>query len=176
MIDVLGDYCNHLSKMSIVLEYLYSSSMYCYREESFVDGYFLFKYMKKSTPLECMPIHVHACVDPIKPEASSEISPYLHKLKVMLCQLHTIPLIDMSRFTTYLSHPLSNHPSTFANSPTYPGPWNPMSLPYKYNAHVLAVHNFNTVVSPSLPPQTTAAGSAVVLGRCHYSSRYSPGI
>jgi hypothetical protein len=37
-----------------------------------------------------------------------------------------------------------------------------MSLPYEYNAHVLAVQNFNAVVSPSLPPQTTAASSAVV--------------
>jgi hypothetical protein len=64
MIDVLGDvyinYCNHASNMSIVLEYLYSSSMYCYREESFVDDSFLFKYMKKSTPLECMHVLTQA--------------------------------------------------------------------------------------------------------------------
>jgi hypothetical protein len=79
MIDVLGDvyinYCNHASKMIIVLEYLYSSSMYCYREESFVDGSFLFKDMKKSTPLECMPIHERACADPSNPAASPEIHP-----------------------------------------------------------------------------------------------------
>jgi hypothetical protein len=162
--------------MSIVLEYFYSSSMYCYREESFVDGSFLFKDMKKSSPLECMPIHVRACVDPSNPAASPGIRPYLHKLKVMLCQLHTSPIIHMSRFTTYPSQPLSSPPSTFANSPTYPGPWNPMSLPYEFNAHVLAVQNFNAIVSPSLPPQTTAASSAVVLGRGHSSSRYSPGI
>jgi hypothetical protein len=107
MIDVLGyvyiNYCNHASKMSIVLEYVYSSSMYCYREESFVDGSFLFKDMNKSTPFECMPIHVRVCVDPSNPSASSEIRPYLHKLKVMMCQLHTSPLIDISRFTANLS-------------------------------------------------------------------------
>jgi hypothetical protein len=174
MIDVLGDvyinYCNHANKMSIVLECVYSSSMYCYREESFVDGSFLFKYMKKSTHLECMPIHVRACVDPHNPAASPEIRPHLHKLKAMLCQLDTSPLIDMARFTTYPSQPIFTSPSTFANSPTYPGPWNPMSLPYNYNAHIMAVQNFNAVVSPSLSPQTTAASSAVVLGRCHSSS------
>jgi hypothetical protein len=180
MIDVLGDvyisYCNHASKMSIVLEYLYSSSMYCYREESFVDGSFLFKDMKKSTPLECMPIHVRTCVDPSNPAASPEILPYLHTLKAMLCQLDTSLLIDMPRFTTYPSQPLFTSPSTFANSPTYPGAWNPLSLQYKYNPHVMPVRNFNAIVSPSLPPQTTAAGSDVVLGRGHSSSRYSPGI
>jgi hypothetical protein len=180
MIDLLGDvyinYCNHASKMSIVLEYLYSSSMYCYREESFVDGSFLFKDMKKSTPLECIPIHVRACADPRNPEASPEIRPYLHKLKAMLCQLYTSLLINMSRFTIYPSQPLFTSPSTFADSPTYPGPWNPMSLPYKYNAHFMAVQNFNAVVSPSLPPRTTAASSAFVSFRGHSSSRYSPGI
>jgi hypothetical protein len=107
MIDVLGDvyinYCNQASKMSIVLEYLYSSSMYCYREDSFVDGSFLFKDIKKSTPLECMPIHVCACVDPINPAASPKMCTYLQKLKAMLCQLHTSPLIDVLRFTTYPS-------------------------------------------------------------------------
>jgi hypothetical protein len=51
-----------------------------------------------------------------------------------------------------------------------------MSLPYKYNAHVLAVHIFNAVVSPSLQPQTTAVSSAVTLGRGHSPSQYSPGI
>jgi hypothetical protein len=105
MIDVLGDvyinYCNHASKVRIVLEYLYSSSMYFYREESFVDCSFLFKDMKKIAPLECMPIHVCVCVDPSNPSASPKIRPYLHKLKVMLCQLHTSPLINISRFTTY---------------------------------------------------------------------------
>jgi hypothetical protein len=44
IIDVLGDvyikYFNQAIKMIILLEYLYSSSMYCYREESFVDGSF----------------------------------------------------------------------------------------------------------------------------------------
>jgi hypothetical protein len=178
MIDLLGDayisYCNHVSNMSTVLEYLYSSSLYFYREESFVDGSFLFKDMKKSTPLECMPIHMRACNDPSNPSASPEIRPYLHKLKDILGQLQTSPLVDMSRFTTYPSQPLFSPPSTFANSPTYPGPWHPMSLTYKYNVHVLAVQNFNAVVSPSLPPQTTAASSSVVLGRGHSSSRYSP--
>jgi hypothetical protein len=123
MIDVLGDvyinYCNHASKMSIILEYVYSSSMYCYREESFVDDSFLFKDMKKS-------IHVRVCVDSSNPSASPEIRPYLHKLKSMMCQLHTSPVIYMSRFTTYPSQPLFAPPSTFANSPIYPGPWNPM--------------------------------------------------
>jgi hypothetical protein len=169
MIVVLGDvyinYCNHAGKMSIVLEYVYSSSMYCYSKESFVDGSFLFKDRKISTPFECMPIHVRVCVDPSNQAASPEIRPYLHKLKEMMCQLHTIPLIDMSRFTKDPFQPLFAPPSTFANSPTYPGPWNPMSLPYTYNAYVLAVQNFNAVVSPSLPPQTTTASSDVTLGR-----------
>jgi hypothetical protein len=180
MINVRGDvymnYCTHSSKMSIVLEYFYSSSMYCYREESFVDGSFLFKDMKQFTPLDCMYIHMRVCVDPSNSTASPKIHPYLYKLKLMLCQLHTSPLIDMSRFTTYPSHPLFAPPSKFANSPTFPGPWNPMSLPYKYNVHVLAVQNYNAVVSPSLPPQTTAASSAVTLGRGYSPSRYSPGI
>jgi hypothetical protein len=174
MIDVLGDfcinYCNHASEMSIVLDYVYSSSIYCYREESFIDGYFLFKYMKKSTPLECMPIHVRICVDPSIPAASPEIRPYLHKLKAMTCHIDTSPLIDMSLFTIYPSQPLFTSPSTFANSPTYPGAWNPLSLQYKYNPHVMPVRNFNAAVSPSLPPQTTADGSDVVLGRGHFSN------
>jgi hypothetical protein len=130
MIDVLGDvymnYCNHNSKMSIILEHFYSYSMYFYREESFVDGSFLFKDMKKSTPLECMPIHVRVCVEPSNPAASPEISPYLHKIKEMMCQLHSSPLLDMSRFTTYPAQPLCDPPSTFANSPTFRGPWKPM--------------------------------------------------
>jgi hypothetical protein len=181
MIDVLGDvyinYCNRASKMSIVLEYVYSSSLYCYREESFVDGSFLFKDMRKSTPLECMPIHVRTCADPSNPSSSSpEIRPYLHKLKAMLCQLDTRPLIDMSRFTTYPSQPLFTSPSTITNSPTYHGAWNPLSLQYEYNPHVMPVWNFNAVLFPSLSLQTTAASSAVVLGRGHSSSRYSPGI
>jgi hypothetical protein len=122
-----------------------------------------------------MPIHVHTCVDPSNPAASPKIRPYLHKLKAMLCQLDTSPLIDISRFTTYPSQPLFTSPSTFTNSPTYPGAWNPLSLQYKYNPHAMPVRNFNAVVSQLLP-QTTAASSAVVLGRCHSSSRYSPGI
>jgi hypothetical protein len=64
MIDVLRDvymnYCNHASKMSIVLEYLYSSSMYFYREESFVDGSFLFKDMKN--PLRWSACYPRACL------------------------------------------------------------------------------------------------------------------
>jgi hypothetical protein len=40
----------------------------------------------------------------------------------------------------------------------------------------MADHNFNAVISLSFPPQTTAASSAVVLGRGHYSSLYSPDI
>jgi hypothetical protein len=94
----------------------------------------------------------------------------------MMCQLDTSPLIDMSRFTAYPSQPLFTFPSMFANSPTYPGAWNPLSLKYKYNPPVMPARNFNAVISPSLPPQTTAASSAVFLGRCHSSSRYSPGI
>jgi hypothetical protein len=142
----------------------------------FCRSFFKFKDMKKSTPLECMPIHVRTCVDPSNPAVSPEIGPYLQKLKAMLCQLDTSPLIDMSRFTTYPSQPLFTSPSTFTNSPTYPGAWNPLSFQYKYNPHVMPVRNFNAVLSPSLSPQTTAAGSAVVLGRGHYSNRYSPGI
>jgi hypothetical protein len=180
MIDVLWDayisYCHHASKMSIVLEYLYSSSMYCYREESFVDGSFLFKDMKKSTPLECMPIHVCACVDPSNPEASAKLRPYLQKLKSMLCQLDTSPLMDMARFTTYPPQDIFTSPSAFANSPTYRGAWNPLPLQHKYNPYVMPVRNLKAVASPSLPPQTTAVSSAVALGRGHFSSRYSPGI
>jgi hypothetical protein len=41
---------------------------------------------------------------------------------------------------------------------------------------VLAVQNYNAVVSPSLPPQTTAASFTVTLGRGNSPSRYSPGI
>jgi hypothetical protein len=180
MIDVLGDayinYCHHASKMSIVLEYLYSSSMYCYREESFVDGSFLFKDMNKSTPLECMPIHVRACVDPSNPAASPKLRPYLHKLKAMLCQLDTSPLMDMSRFTTYPPQAVFTSPSAFLNSPTYRGACNPPPLQHKYNPHGSPVRNLNAVASPSLPPQSNAASSALGFGRGRFSSRYSPGI
>jgi hypothetical protein len=150
--------------------------MYCYREEIFVDGSFLFKDMKKSTPLECMPIHVRACVYPSNPSASPKLRPYLHKLKAMLCQLDTSPIMDMSRFTTYRLQAVFTSTSAFANSPTYRGAWNPLPLQHKYNPHVMPVGNLNAVASPSLPPQTSAASYAVVLGRGHFSSRYSPGI
>jgi hypothetical protein len=180
MIDVLGDayinYCHHASNMSIVLEYLYSSSMYCFREESFVDGSFLFKDMKKSTPLECMPIHVRACVDPSNPAASPKLRPYLHKLKEILCQRDTSPLMDMSRFTTYPTQAVFTSPSAFTNSPTCRGAWNTPPLKHKYNPHGMPVRNLNAVASPSLHPPTTAASSAVALGQGHFSSRYSPGI
>jgi hypothetical protein len=65
--------------------------MYCYREESFVEGSFLFKDMKNSTPLECMPQHVRACVDPSNPAASPKIRPHIHTLKEMICHLHPTP-------------------------------------------------------------------------------------
>jgi hypothetical protein len=93
----------------------------------------------------------------------------------MLCQLDTSPLMDMSRFTTYSPQAVFTSPSAFTNSPTYHGARNPLTFQHKYNLHEMLVRNVNAVASPSLPPQTTAASSAVSLGRGHFSSRYSPG-
>jgi hypothetical protein len=78
--------------------------------------------------------------------------------------------MDMSRFTTYTPQAVFTSPSAFTNSPTYRGAWNPLPLQHKNNPHVMPVRNLNAGASPSLPPQTTAASSAVVLGRGHFSS------